>query len=104
MMEHLLGPLLGQLGSLALAAVGAWIGSRIIKPTDKQRAEHLSRIAVEAAALCVSLYPGRAWPELVKLVVDAITKAAGVPTTNAQAIERAAAAALLSVGVKPAAR
>jgi hypothetical protein len=42
----------------------------------------------------VSLNPNAKWAELLQLTVNAISTAAGVPTTNKDAIERAAAAAL----------
>lgn len=88
------------LGGLALA-IGTWLGTRIIKPKDHERAQLLATIAASAAALVVSLNPTATWAQLVKLTVNQIAGAAGVPTNNAAAIERAAAAALTSLGKKP---
>lgn len=92
----------------ALQAVGTIVGTvlalRIIKPDDAKRAELLARIANDAAALVVAMYPTKPWADMLRLVIEAITKAAGVPTKNAAAIERAAASALerarASAGVK----
>ncbi len=47
----------------------------------------------------VATNPGKDWASLVKLVVDMIAKASGLPTSNAAAIERAAAGALARLGV-----
>ena len=88
--------------SLVAIAVGGLIAHKINKPTDVDRATILARIAEGAAALVLSLYPGKSWAELLKLTVQQIIAAAGIPTKNAAAIERAAAAALLKHGVTPA--
>ncbi len=82
-------------------AIGTWLGTRIIQPKDHERAALLSRIATESAALALSMFPNAPWSTLVKEVVAMIAAAAGVPTKNASAIERAAAAALLAVGKRP---
>lgn len=83
--------------SIALL-VGAWLAHRIATPKDHERAELLSRIAEASAALVVATNPGKPWADLLQLVVREISSAAGVPTNNAQAIRRAAAAALNKVG------
>lgn len=91
------------LEALALAA-GTWIASRILKPKDHERAALLARIAGAAAAYVVSLNPNRPWAELLKLVVERVASAAGVPTKSSLAIENAAAQALLELGKAPDAR
>lgn len=79
--------------------VGAWLAHRIVTPKDHERAELLSRIAGAATALVLANNPNQPWSVLLDLVVREITMAAGVPTKNAGAIKRAAAAALTSAGV-----
>lgn len=93
------GSLIGPLIALLATGVGGWIGSRIIRPRDHERAALLSRIATDAAALVVAMFPKASWPELLKAVVDQIAAAAG--TKNRPAIERAAAAALTALGKNP---
>jgi hypothetical protein len=90
----LLSPLL--LG-FAVAA-GHWLGSKIKNPTDADRATILAHIADGAAALVIALNPKANWTDLLKSTVQAIEAAAGVPTSNAAAIERAAASALSKLG------
>lgn len=87
-------PLLLGLG----VAVGHWFGSKIKNPTDAERAAILEKIAEGAAALVVSLQPKALWPDLLKSVIAAIESAAGVPTSNSGAIERAASLALTKLG------
>ncbi len=82
----------------AAVAIGTWIGSRLLKPTDLQKASHLALIAEAAAALVVSTNPKANWPILLDLTIHQIDSAAGLPTHNAPAIQRAAAAALVNVG------
>jgi hypothetical protein len=90
-----------QIISLATLVIGTFLGHRIIKPRDHDRAAHLDQIAAGAAALVVSLFPGAAWAVLLENVVKQIAAAAGVPTRNVMALNRAAAAALTNLGVKP---
>ena len=92
---------LGSIIGLFATVVGAWLGTRIIRPRDHERAAALDAIARGAVALVVSLNPTAKWGELLKLAVNAISTAAGVPTTNRDAIERAAAAALNALGRRP---
>ena len=77
---------------------GHWLGSKIKSPTDAERATILEKIADGAAALVVAMNPKANWTDLLKSVVQAIEAAAGVPTKDAGAIERAAAAALTKLG------
>lgn len=86
---------------LAATAVGTWLGHRIIQPRDHERAAALEAIAKGAAALVLSLNPTAKWAELLRMVVDQIASAAGLPTRNRDAIERAAAAALIGLGKDP---
>lgn len=86
---------------LAATGIGTWLGSRIIKPKDHERALALEAIARGAAALVVSVNPTAKWAVLLEQVVKTISSAAGVPTTSAAAITRAASSALLSLGKDP---
>ncbi len=88
--KDLLGPLVG----LIATGVGAWIARHIKKPTDLERAQLLEKIATDAAALVVTMYPGKPWAELLTLVIQQVSTAAGLSTRNAQAIQRAASTAL----------
>ena len=96
-MQFDLGSIIGLLATVA----GTWLGTRLIRPRDHQRASALDAIARGAAALVISLNPTAKWPELLKLVVEQVAAAAGVPTRNRDAIERAAAAALGAMGKPP---
>jgi len=87
-----------NLGALVL---GGWIARKMQQPKDHERAVLLARIAGDAATLVASKYPHAAWPELLQMVVRAVAGAAGVPTTNQAAIERAAASALHALGKRP---
>lgn len=95
--------LLGNPAVLNLVLLGVGLlAARVIRtPADHERAALLARIANDAAALVVSTSGGKPWSVQFQAVVKAITTAAGVPTSNAAAIERAAAAALLAQGAKP---
>ncbi len=92
-----LGPLVGLLAT----GLGAWIGKRIITPKDHERAALLDTIAAGAASYIAGAYPGKPWAELVQLVIQRISTAAGLPTTNSTAIENAAALALARLGKGP---
>ena len=92
----------GSILGVIATVIGTWLGSRIITPKNHERAAALDAIARGAAALVISLAPaGAKWAELLKSVVQIISSAAGRPTTNVNAIERAAAAALISMGRGP---
>jgi uncharacterized protein with beta-barrel porin domain len=79
---------------LVATALAAWYAQRIVTPKDHERASLLEKIATGAAALVVSLNPGKAWAAMLELIVQQIASAPGVPTNNQQAIQRAAAEAL----------
>lgn len=87
------------IASVAVPALGAWLIKKYKTPTDLERATLLSHIAEAAAALVVSLNPKADWATLLQQVVAQIASAAGLPTNNMAAINRAAAAALMKVGV-----
>jgi len=91
----------GTFIGLAATLIGGWLGHRITKPKDADKAATLDRIARGAVAIIVAAFPKADWTKLLELAVDAISKAAGVPTTNKAAIERSAAAALTEVGKNP---
>lgn len=92
---------INQVISLAALAVGSFILTRLRRPRDHERAALLSTIARGAAALVVSLNPTAAWPALLAQVVNQIASAAGVPTQNTAAIQRAASEALATLGKLP---
>jgi hypothetical protein len=95
-------PWINSLIGLIATGLGAWLWNRAITPKDHERAALLEKIATGAAALVVSLNPGKAWAALLELIVQQIASAPGVPTANQQAIQRAAADALTKiVGVAP---
>lgn len=93
--SKLLGPLVGLLAT----GIGGWIAHRFTSPTDHQRAALLAQIASDAAAAVYANNPGNAYADMLRDVVARISAAAGVPTTNATAIENAAAGALVRLGV-----
>lgn len=92
----------GALVGLLATILGSWIGHRLTKPSDHERALLLERIANDAAALIVATFPNAAWAVLLDNVLATIAKSAGLPTRNADALERAAAAALTRLGKAPA--
>ena len=86
----------GQLLQVAALALGTWLVTRIKKPSDKEKADLLSVIANDAAVLLVVMMPGASWATMLQALVVNISQAAGLPTKNADAIQRAAASALLN--------
>lgn len=98
------GILLGYIPSIAAAAlaVGGVLIHWIKKPSDLERADLLSRLANEAAALILSSNPKAPYAQLLQQLVSHLSQAPAVPTDNGDAIKRAAAAALVAQGVKPA--
>lgn len=97
-MEHYL-----DLATKAVPIVGLalalWVSHRISRAADHQAEAHravtLSAIASDAAALVSTLVPA-ATPvaHLIEQTVAEMSGAAGLPTTNPKAIERAAAGAV----------
>lgn len=85
-----------QIIETAALALGFWFTSRYKTPTDKQRAELLSHIANDAAALIVTMMPGASWAVLLQALIAKLSGAAGLPTRNAEAIQQAAASALIN--------
>ena len=84
------------------AIIATFYAHRFVTPKDHERAQLLETIARGAAALVVSLNPGKAWAALLELVIQQIVSTPSVPTANHQAIQRAAAEALTRVaGVAP---
>lgn len=98
-METLLNPtVLQQLASLAGLVLGALLLRRLKTPNDRERAQLLAALARDAAAIMIARNPNARWPELVRLVANAIgTKI----TDNREVIERAAAGALMDRGQRP---
>ena len=91
---HTLAPVATLALQLSVPVLGGLIVKRLHTPTDHQRAELLSRIANAAASLVVLKNPTGNWSNLLASTIRDISNAAGLPTTNAAAIEREAAAAL----------
>jgi hypothetical protein len=87
--------------SVATLAIGGVIAHALHTPKDLERAQLLQQIAGDAAAYVVSTNPAAPWALMLADVVRKISTAAGLPTSNSAAIERAAAGALVSLGVKP---
>ena len=71
------------------------------KPKVHERAMALDAIARGAAALAMSLAPKASWAEKLSATIAQMEKAAGLPTANRDAIERAAAGALSQMGELP---
>lgn len=97
---HLPWDLIGNAVGVVGLVIGALIAKALHTPADHERADILAKIAEGAAALVWSLNPKAKWADLLKQVIQAIESAAGLPTKNAGAIERAAAAALAKLGAQ----
>lgn len=65
------------------------------------RAHLLRQIAEDAAALTIQRYPKATFEQSLGFVVQAMSSAAGLPTRNGAALERAAAGALIRYGKQP---
>lgn len=77
------------------AAAVVWLIYRRLELTrDMHRAVLLTRMADETAAFVVGMNPRAPFAVLLDLVVKQLAAAAGVPTRNLGALQRAAAAAL----------
>lgn len=87
-----------ELAPYALQAgvlVVGWLISRRLKaPEQRARAEALARIANDTAAAVYAANPGASWAKLLEETVRELSAAAGLPTRNEGAIQRAAAGAL----------
>jgi hypothetical protein len=94
-------PLLKPAAELLAGAVGAWLLHRIGSPTTHERAATLALIADAAAAVIVTRYPTADWAQLLRETISEIARAAGLPTSNRQALEREAVRALIAAGVTP---
>lgn len=91
------GPVMGILSLV----IGGWFAKKVVTPKDHERAVLLNTIAKGAVSIIVAAFPKADWAKLLELSVDAISRAAGVPTQNTEAINRAAAAALTEMGKNP---
>lgn len=85
------------IATVGIPVLATWLVKKLKTPSDLERAGLLAHIAEAAAALVVSINPKADWATLLEQVVQQIASAAGLPTTNQAAIQRAAAAALLKV-------
>jgi len=88
------------IGFVALL-IGGWWVRRQSTPTEQSRAQHLAQIATDTAALVVSANPKAAWAQMLEQTVQQLTGAAGIPVTNRDALQRAAAGALARLGKLP---
>lgn len=95
--------LLGPVSQVATVLIGGVIAAALHTSKDHARAASLSIIANEAAALVTVSNPNAAWSQLLSQTIAQISNASGLPTSNDQAITRAATAALVNRGLKPAA-
>ena len=86
---------------LAGVLIGGIIALRL-GPKDHDRAQHLATLAQGIAGAMVASQPNATWSTLLQTTVNAISKNATTPTTNAEVIRRAAVAALMALGKKPA--
>ncbi len=95
--------MIGYAIGLALAHVGAIIyAAHVLKmPGDYQRSTLLAQLASDVAARVVMQNPTLSGDQLVPLVVNQLATVHGLPTRNGDAIERAAASALLRLGRLP---
>lgn len=87
-------PLAGLVGAL----LHGWLSNR---PTDQERALHLAQMAHDAAALVSMTFPTLPEKDLIAKVVEQLASAAGVPTVDAGALQRAAAGAISELKAKP---
>ena len=94
-----LTPILTPIVQLIAGVLGLALAHRIVTPSDQARAELLSKIANDAAALVILKNPGSTAAQLLQQLITQMSLAAGLPTSSQQAIARAAAAALKSHGV-----
>jgi len=84
----------GLIGGLALGLLAL----RFKTPTSSDRAQLLTKIIEDTAALVVNMTPRATWAQLLKDVVAQALTVSSLPTKNKAAIERAAAAALVKLG------
>jgi hypothetical protein len=89
-----LAPLAAILYQAALPLVGVWAAHRLTKPRDHERAVLIARIASDAAALAVRLFPNATIDDLIARVVEDLRRASGL-TDNQAVLKRAATAAVM---------
>jgi hypothetical protein len=90
-----ISPLLTPL-AMILAAV---LHGKISKtPGASEKAAHLARLAQDAAATVMMLFPTLKGAELIAKIVAILSTVAGVPTTDPTVLERAAAGAVAAAG------
>jgi hypothetical protein len=99
--SSLLNPVIGLLTPVVIAVLGGLIHKAIVTPKDHERAALLATIAQDSASFIVAMNPNKSWDDLLKDVVNRISAAAGLPTSNATAIQNAAAGALTALGKAP---
>jgi hypothetical protein len=90
----LLKPFVLPVAGVVAALLHGWL---VKSPSDQERAAHLAQMAHDAAAWVVAFFPALPEKDLIQKIVDTLAAAAGVPTTNPQALERAAAGALSAI-------
>ena len=75
---------------VAIVAAGGWLAKSLRTPTELDRAQHLAILANDVATTVCDLMPQATWAAKVEQAVQQLSKAAGLPTTNTDAIRRAA--------------
>lgn len=89
--------------SLLGATLVNWLLAHLHKHTmtDTERADLLTTIAGDAAAVISAAYPTKPWAELVNLVIQRLLTAKALPTKSRVALENAATKALTDLGRSP---
>lgn len=91
---HLSDPIVSQIILGVAGLLGVLLHSRLRKPADFERAQLLSHLADEILAGVKLANPTATWPDLTRLVIQALAGSKSTPTNNAAAIEQAATAAV----------
>lgn len=101
MNQNTILPVVQSLVSVLVPALLLWIGKHVHSGKDSARAAALQAIADGAATLVLANNPNNGWAQLLKRTIEQLKDIPATPTTNAAALERAAANALTKLGVKP---
>lgn len=91
---HAITPALGPLSIVSAGLLHANITST---PSSAEKAAHLARLAQDAAASAYLLFPDLPAKDLVTKVVAILSTIAGIPTTDAAVLERAASGAVAAL-------
>jgi hypothetical protein len=99
-MPPIVNVLLPYITPILVGFFGAWLRPHIKDQADAARAAAIAQIAKDVATAVYANNPTMPWVGLVSQVVTQLADAA--PTTNQDAIRRAATSALIAAGAKPA--